>query len=269
MTKLPQNQFKHGLESGATQFGLWLGIPDTSVAEMMAGVGFDWLLVDHEHGPYELRDVMHTLQAIAPYNVGTIVRPVNGDPALLKKMCDIGVQSFLVPMIDTAEQAEAVVQAVNYPPTGSRGLGTSMARAARWNTVPNYLKNANSEICVIVQAETTTAMSNLEAIANVDGIDGVFIGPSDLSASMGHVGNVSHPDVVKTVSDGIEIIRRASKFAGLLCLDESQVAHYVSCGANFVGVGVDTLLIGNSARTLAAKFRTTEPDDESSPSVGY
>ncbi len=269
MTKFPRNQFKQGLESGDTQFGLWLSIPDTTVAEMMAGAGFDWLLVDHEHGPYELRDVMHTLQAVAPYEVGTIVRPVNDDPALLKKMCDIGVQSFLVPMIDTAEQAEAVVQAVNYPPTGRRGLGTSMARAARWNTVPNYLKKANAEICVIVQAETTTAIDNLEAIANVDGIDGVFIGPSDLSASMGYVGDVSHPDVIKTVSAGIETIRAASKYAGLLCLDDSQVAHYVSCGANFVGVGVDTLLIGNSARTLAAKFGSTEADDEPSSPAGY
>lgn len=267
MTNKLQNHFKAGLDSGRPQFGLWLAIPDNTIAEMMAGAGFDWLLIDHEHGPYELRDVMSHLQAMAPYDVAPIVRPVDDNPAFLKKLCDIGVQSFIVPMIDTAEQAANVVAAVKYPPSGRRGLGTSMARAARWNTIPGYLEHANENICVIVQAETTTAIENLEAIANVEGVDGVFIGPSDLSASMGHAGNVAHPEVVEVVSNGIRTIRNASKYAGLLCLDSAQVAHYTDCGANFVGVGVDTLLIGNAARQLAAQFCATD-DSDSSP-AGY
>jgi len=267
VTKEIRNPFKAGLESGQPQFGLWLGIPDTTVAEMMAGAGFDWLLIDHEHGPYELRDVMSHLQALAPYDVAPIVRPVDDNPGLLKKFCDIGVQSFIVPMIDTAEQAANVVAAVKYPPAGRRGLGTSMSRAAKWNTVPGYLEKANENICVIVQAETTTAIENLEAIAAVEGVDGVFIGPSDLSASMGHTGNISHPDVVETVSNGIRTIRNASKYAGLLCLDSKQVSHFTDCGANFIGIGVDTLLIGNAARQLAAQFRSTDNSD-SSP-AGY
>ena len=267
MSKNLGNRFRRGLESQRTQFGLWLGIPDISIAEMMACAGFDWLLIDHEHGPYELRDVMASLQAMSAYDVAPIVRPANGDAALLKKLCDIGVQSFLVPMIDTAEEARAVVEAVKYPPQGQRGLGTSMARAARWNTVPDYIKRANDEICVIVQAESVAAIANLESIASVDGIDGIFIGPSDLSASMGHAGNITHPDVIDTVSDALKTIRTASKHAGLLCLDTGMVPHFVECGANFVGVGVDTLLIGNAARNLAAHFRS---DDKDAPGdAGY
>ena len=266
MTDFPRNRFKAALDSGHPQFGLWLGIPDPSVAELLAGAGFDWLVVDHEHGPFELRDVMTHLQAMAPYDVAPIVRPVDDNPGLLKKLCDIGAQSFVVPMVETAEQAAAIVAAVRYPPAGRRGLGTSMARAAHWNTVPGYAQKANDEMCVIVQAETTNAIENLEAIAAVDGVDGVFIGPSDLSASMGHLGDTGHPDVMDTVSEGIRRIRAAGKHAGLLCLDESKVAHFVDCGANFIGIGVDTLLIGNSARSLAAKYSPTA--DDSAP-AGY
>ena len=255
MTDMPRNKFRACMETGRTQFGIWLGIPDTSVAEILAGAGFDWLLIDHEHAPFELSDVLAHLQAMAPYDVAPLVRPVNGDPALLKKFCDIGAQSFIVPMIDTAEQAAEVVSAVKFPPEGKRGLGTSLARAARWNAVPGYLDKANDEMVLIVQAETVTALANLEAIATTPGIDGVFIGPSDLAASMGHTGNIAHPEVIGAIGDALRKIRDAGKYAGLLCLDHSRVAHFEECGANFIGVGVDTLLIGNAARHLAAHYR--------------
>ena len=268
MNDMPRNRFKAGLESGDPQFGAWLSIPDPSVAEIMAGAGFDWLLIDHEHGPFELRDVMSHLQAMAPYDVAPVVRPVDDNPALLKKLCDIGAQSFIVPMIDTPEQAAAVVGAVKYPPEGRRGLGTSMARAARWNTVPGYVQHANDEMCVVVQAETVTAIDNLEAIARTDGVDGVFIGPSDLSASMGKAGtgNGLHPEVLESINNALHTIRKAGKHAGLLCLDKPWISNFVREGANFVGVGVDTLLIGNSARRLAAGLKSG--DDEAGPS-GY
>jgi 4-hydroxy-2-oxoheptanedioate aldolase len=262
MTDTPRNRFKAKISGTATIYGLWLGIPDNSIAEMMACAGFDWLVIDHEHGPYEIRDVMSHLQAIAAYDVAPVVRPVDSNPALLKKLCDIGAQTFLVPMIDTAEQAASVVDAVKYPPAGSRGLGTSMARAARWNSVPGYIGQADEEMCVIVQVETTTAMKNLDAIAAIDGVDGVFIGPSDLSASMGYAGNATHPEVVAVASTGIRRIRDAGKHAGLLCLDEAQVRNYADCGANFIGVGVDTLLIGNAARSLAARFNDDDVSSE-------
>jgi 4-hydroxy-2-oxoheptanedioate aldolase len=259
-----RNRFRAGLESGKSQYGVWLGLPDQTAAEIMAGAGFDWLLVDHEHGAFELRDVMTHLQVMAGYDVAPIVRPADGNPTLLKKLCDIGAQSFIVPMIDTPEQAAAVVEAVRYPPDGIRGMGTSLARAARWNALSGYVGNANDEMVVIVQAETVTAIDNLEAIARTPGIDGVFIGPSDLSASMGHVGNVSHPEVVETVGNALTTIRAAGKHAGLLCLDPSMVAHYEERGANFVGIGVDTLLLGNAARGLAARCK-----DESATDAGY
>ena len=265
MTDTLRNRFRAGLESGNTQFGVWLGLPDSTAAEIMAGAGFDWLLIDHEHGAFELRDVMMHLQVMAAYDVAPIVRPVNGDAALLKKLCDIGAQSFVVPMIDTPEQAADVVSAVKYPPEGRRGMGTSLARAARWNALPGYVGRANEEMLVIVQAETTTAIDNLEAIANTPGIDGVFIGPSDLSASMGFVGQASHPDVEQAVSEALRTIRAAGKFAGLLCLDESKIPHFEECGANFIGVGVDTLLLGNAARGLAARCKS----DDESPEAGY
>jgi 4-hydroxy-2-oxoheptanedioate aldolase len=266
MSKMPRNQFRAGLESGAPQFGAWLGIPEPTAAEIMAGAGFDWLLVDHEHGAFELRDVMAHLRALAAYDVAPLVRPVSGDPALLKKLCDIGAQSFVVPMIDTAEQAADVVSAVKYPPDGIRGMGTSLARAARWNAVSGYAGKANDEMCIVVQAETVTAIENLEAIAATPGIDGVFIGPSDLSASMGHVGNAGHPEVVETVSAALRTIQAAGKYAGLLCLDASMIPHYVECGASFVGVAVDTLLLGNAARRLAARCKS---GDETSADAGY
>ena len=261
MSDMPQNRFRAGLESGRTQFGVWLGLPDQTAAEIMAGAGFDWLLIDHEHGAFELSDVMTHLQVMAAYDVAPIVRPADGNPTLLKKLCDIGAQSFIVPMIDTAEQAAAVVAAVRYPPDGQRGMGTSLARAARWNAVKGYVGSANDEMVVVVQAETVAAIENLESIANTPGIDGVFIGPSDLSASMGHVGNVSHPEVVETVSSALATIRAAGRHAGLLCLDEAMIARYEECGADFVGVGVDTLLLGNAARKLAARCSGNRSSD--------
>ena len=256
MTDMPRNRFRTALESGRTQYGVWLGIPDPSAAEIMAGAGFDWLLIDHEHGAFELHDVLSHLQVMAAYDVAPIVRPADGDPTLLKKLCDLGAQSFIVPMIDTPEQAAAVVRAVSYPPDGIRGMGTSLARAARWNAIPGYVGQANDEMLVVVQAETVTAIDNLESIANTPGIDGVFIGPSDLSASMGHVGNVAHPEVVDTIDKALKIIRAAGKHAGILCLDEAMVGHYEEAGASFVGVGVDTLLLGNAARRLATRFKS-------------
>ena len=166
MSDMPENRFRAGLESGATQIGVWLGLPDPTAAEIMAGAGFDWLLVDHEHGAFELREVMTHLQVMAAYDVAPIVRPADANPTLLKKLCDIGAQSFIVPMIDTPQQAAAVVEAVRYPPDGIRGMGTSLARAARWNAVQGYIGNANDEMVVVVQAETVTAIENLEAIAD-------------------------------------------------------------------------------------------------------
>ena len=266
---LPRNRFKQSLTGGGPVYGLWLGLPDPTVAELAAGSGFDWLLIDHEHGPFELRDIMQHLQAVAPYPVAPIVRPVEGNPALLKKMLDIGVQTLLIPMVETAEQARELVSAALYPPAGTRGLGTSMARAAQWNRVPGYLHQANDEICLLLQVETATAMENLDAILAVDGVDGVFIGPSDLSASMGHIGDAGHPEVREAIGHGLASIKAAGKLAGLLCMDPELVASYVEQGADFVGVGVDTLILGQGMVRLAEQFKSGKTPAPDKPQAGY
>lgn len=265
---LPINRFKRAMASSQPQFGAFLGLPGSSVAELMAAAGFDWLLIDHEHAPFELSDILAHLQAMAPYDVAPIVRPVDDNPGLLKKFLDIGVQSFLVPMVDTPEQARSIVRALRYPPAGTRGLGASLARAAGWGQVSDYLHKANDEICLLVQVETTQALQNLPQILQVDGVDGVFIGPSDLSASMGHVGNPAHPEVVTAISAGLEAIAGAGKYAGVLCLDPALVASYRASGANFIGVGVDTMILGHSARQLARSFKS-DASPSPAPATAY
>lgn len=263
--QLPINRFKQALQQDKTLFGLWLGLPDSISAEICAGAGFDWLLIDCEHACYSERDVLHHLQAIAAYPTAPLVRAASQDAAHLKKLLDIGAQSLLIPMVDTPAQAEALVQAVNYPPLGQRGLGTSMARAAQWNGVPGYLQNANDEICLIVQAETQTALDNLDAIIAVDGVDAVFIGPSDLSASMGYIGEPGHPNVRGAVNDALQRINNAGKIAGVLAVEQALAKEYADNGAHFVGVGVDAALLAQGARNLAAQCRQEAIEE----SAGY
>jgi 4-hydroxy-2-oxoheptanedioate aldolase len=266
---LPRNRFRQAMASGETRYGLWLGLPDTTAAEIAAGAGFDWLLIDHEHAPFELADILAHLQAIAPYDVAPLVRPVDDNPTLLKKLLDIGVQTFLVPMVESAAQAQAIVSALRYPPAGKRGLGTSLARAAAWGQVPDYLHRANAEICLLVQVETVAALANLTQILAVDGVDGVFIGPSDLSASMGYIGNPGQPEVVTAISDALRAITAAGKFAGVLCIDPALARDYRACGAGFIGVGVDTQILAQGARRLAQSFKPGKALADGETPAGY
>lgn len=266
MTKLKKNSFKRALQEDRPLFGLWQGIVDTSVAEIGAGAGFDWLLIDAEHAPFDVRSILAHLQAVEPYASSAIVRPVEGQTALIKQLMDIGVQTLLVPMVNTAEQAQQVVRAAKYPPEGVRGLGTSMARASNWNRTPDYLTKANDEICVIVQIETAEAIENIEAIVAVDGVDAVFIGPSDLSAAMGHIGNPGHPEVVAAVSKGFDVIRAAGKHAGVLAVTDELVEQYLNAGAKFIGIGCDAALLANATRQLASKYIDDVDDNKT---AGY
>jgi 4-hydroxy-2-oxoheptanedioate aldolase len=195
---------------------------------------------------------MAHLRAMAPYPVAPIVRPVNGDPALLKKFLEMGAQTFIVPMIDTPEQAQACADAVYYPPEGHRGVGTALARASRWNQVPDYLHTANAEICLIVQAETVTALENLDAILAVENVRGVFIGPSDLAASLGRIGQGNDPELVARCIEAIKKIKAAGKVAGILTAHEELIQQSAEAGADFIGIGVDTLLLGEALRQRAA-----------------
>ena len=248
------NYFKQALSNDKPLFGLWQGIANTTVAEISAGAGFDWLLIDTEHGPFALGDVLAHLQAVAPYPVSPIVRPVEGSAAEIKRLLDIGAQTLLVPMVNNAEQARDIVAAAKYPPEGYRGLGTSMARAANWNRDGDYLKTANDQICVIVQIETLAGVENIEEIVAVDGVDAVFIGPSDLSAAMGHIGQPGHPEVVATIERCFTVIQQAGKQAGVLAVTKELVARYVQQGARFIGVGVDASLLANATTQLAAEY---------------
>jgi len=266
---LPKNKFKQALLAGEIQYGLWLGLPDSTCAEIAAGAGFDWLLIDMEHAPFEVRSAFSHLQAISAYPTSAIVRPLYGERNILKQLLDIGVQTFLVPNVDTPEQAEELVRACRYPPEGIRGLGTSLARAANWNRIPGYLKKANKEICLIVQAESTLAIENLGAIARVEGVDAVFIGPSDLSASMGHIGDAGNPEVVEVIEQGFKTIKAAGKAAGVLAIDPALVESYIDKGASFVGVGVDSMILANATLRLAQQFCGDGPLEDEQPQAGY
>lgn len=263
---IKKNVFKQSLSATKPMFGLWMGIPDTTVAEIGAGAGFDWVLIDAEHGPFDLTSVLHHLQAIESHPVSTIVRPVEGQTALIKQYLDIGVQTLLIPMVDTAEQAEHLVQASYYPPMGIRGLGTSMARAANWNRTPDYLQRANEEICLIVQIESVEGLKNIDEIVALEGVDAVFIGPSDLSASMGYIGNPGHPEVVSAIEGAFKTIIAAGKHAGVLAVTKELVETYVAANASFIGVGVDAALLANATKQLAADFIS---DVDSEKSAGY
>jgi len=253
------NTFKAALQRNEPQFGLWLGLADSYSAEICAGVGFDWLLIDGEHAPNDVRTILGQLQAIAAYPVHPVVRPPIGDVHLLKQLLDIGAQSLLIPLVESAEYARQLVSATRYPPNGIRGVASALARAARWGRVPNYLDAADAEICLLVQIETRKGLAALDEIAAVEGVDGVFIGPADLSAALGHRGNPTHPDVQAAIEDAISRIRAAGKAPGILVTDEALARRYLSLGCTFVAVGLDVSLLARAARDLARKFTSSQP----------
>ena len=252
---MPINTFKQRLRSGQAQIGLWLGLADPYCAELAANAGFDWLLLDGEHAPNDLRSLLAQLQAVAPYPAQPIVRPVIGDTALIKQLLDIGAQTLLVPMVESAEQARQLVRAMRYPPHGVRGVGSALARASRWNSIPDYLDQADDQMCLLVQVENCEGLANLDAICAVEGVDGVFIGPADLSAAMGQRGNPGHPEVQAAIEEAIVRITRAGKAAGILSADETLARRYIELGAAFVAVGVDTTVLMRGLQVLAGTFK--------------
>ena len=254
---MPINTFKQRLKSGKAQIGLWLGLANPYCAELAANADFDWLLIDGEHAPNDIRSMLGQLQAIAPYTSHPVIRPVAGDATLIKQILDIGTQTLLIPMVESAEQARELVRAVHYPPSGVRGVGSALARASRWNSVPGYLDKADEQICLLVQIESLKGLENLDAIVNVEGVDGVFIGPADLSAAMGHRGNPGHPEVQAVIEDTIIRIRDAGKAPGILSADERLARRYIALGAAFVAVGVDTSVLMQGLQALTSKFRNT------------
>jgi 4-hydroxy-2-oxoheptanedioate aldolase len=253
--QLPVNHFKRALAERRPQIGLWLAMTHPYPAEIVAGAGFDWLLIDNEHAPNQLQSTLAQLQALAPYPTHPIVRPAWNDPVEIKRLLDIGAQTLLVPMVQNADEARAAVQAMRYPPSGVRGVGSALARASRWNRVDDYLAQADAQMCTLIQVETAESLTHLDAILAVEGVDGVFIGPGDLAASMGHLGEPGHPEVRKTIDDTIGRIVASGKAAGILSADQAQARHYLSLGATFVAVGTDVTLLARSAEQLAQAFK--------------
>jgi 4-hydroxy-2-oxoheptanedioate aldolase len=252
--ELPVNRFKQQIAQGHAQIGLWLGWASPYTAEALAGCGFDWLLIDGEHAPNTVASTLSQLQAIAPYPVQPVARLVEGDAALIKQYLDIGVQTLLIPMVESAEQAKYLVEAMRYPPDGIRGVAGA-TRATRWNQIENYVLKANAEVCLLVQVETVAGLSQLAEIAAVDGVDGIFFGPSDLSASMGFPGQLEHPDVRHAIFEGIKTVLAANKAPGILSAKPAAAKEYLDAGCLFVAVGIDTMLLMNAARELAGVFK--------------
>lgn len=250
--RIPENTFKAALARGHAQIGLWLGLANPYAAEVVAGAGFDWLLIDGEHAPNTVPTILAQLQAIAAYPSHPVVRVPWNDAVAVKQVLDLGAQTLLVPMVQSADEARAAVAATRYPPHGVRGVGSALARASRWNRVDDYLRRANERIAVLVQVETRAGLDAIDAIARVDGVDGVFIGPADLAADLGHLGEPAHPDVQAAID---RAIAAAGKAAGILSADPAAARRYLEAGATFVAVGVDTTLLARGAERLAAQFK--------------
>ncbi|GAA1927542.1 4-hydroxy-2-oxoheptanedioate aldolase [Microbacterium aoyamense] len=234
--------------------GMWASSGSALVAEICAGSGLDWLLIDMEHSPNGLESVLAQLQAVAAYPITPVVRVPIGDIVTIKQVLDLGAQNLLVPMISSAAEAEEVVASVRYPPRGRRGVGSALARSARWNRVDDYLADADDHTSLFVQIETTTGVEAAGEIAAVDGVDGIFVGPSDLAASMGLLGQQGHPDVEAAVLRTFEAVLAAGKPVGVNAFDPATADRYLAAGARFVLVGADVALLARGSEALAARF---------------
>ncbi|MGQ2916272.1 HpcH/HpaI aldolase family protein [Microbacterium aurantiacum] len=234
--------------------GIWVCSGSPLVAEICAGSGLDWTLIDMEHSSHSLDSVLAQLQAVAAYPITPVVRVPIGDVVVIKQVLDLGAQNILVPMVSSVTDAERVVSAVRYPPRGIRGVGSALARSARWNRVDGYLDDADRHVSLFVQIETAGGVEAAAEIAAVDGVDGVFVGPSDLAASMGLLGQQTHPEVRAAVLRTFDAVRAAGKPVGVNAFDPDVADGYLAAGASFVLVGADVALLARGSEALAARF---------------
>jgi 4-hydroxy-2-oxoheptanedioate aldolase len=252
--QLPKNRFKHAIAAGQQQIGLWCSLPSAFAAEIVAPAGFDWLLFDTEHAPSSVPTVLSQLQAVAAYDVSPCVRAPWNDMVMIKRLLDIGAQTILLPYVQSAEEAERAVLAMRYPPAGMRGV-SGLTRATRFGRVEDYARRASEELCLIVQVETQEALDGLEGIARVEGVDGVFIGPADLSASLGYPSEQGHPAVRSAIDDAIRRVRACGKPAGILTPDTAFAQHCIEVGTVFTAVAIDIGILARGAERLAQQFR--------------
>lgn len=254
ITDLPQNGFKRAIAGGRQQVGLWVSLASPYSAEIVAGSGFDWMVIDTEHSPNEVDTTLAQLQVCAAYPVMPVVRPAWNDTVLIKRHLDIGAQTLLVPYVQNGEEAAKAVAAIRYPTRGVRGVA-GVTRAARFGRVKDYAKRAEEELCLLVQVETREGLDKIEEIARTDGIDGVFIGPADLAAALGHLGDAQNAQVQSAIKDAILRIRACGKPAGILATDEASTRRYIEWGTVFTAVGLDIMVLARETEKLAAKFK--------------
>ncbi|RBP98886.1 HpcH/HpaI aldolase family protein [Bifidobacterium xylocopae] len=252
---ITHNVFKQALKEDRRLLGLWLAFGSATAAEVSANSGFDWVLIDGEHGPYDLTTMLDVLRAVHGYPVSPIVRPANSDPVLIKQVLDLGAQTLLLPMVNSREEAELMVKATRYAPEGIRGVGAVLARSGEWGRIPDYIRVADDEICLIVQVESREALEHVDEIASVDGIDAVFIGPADLSASLGYPDAAEAPEVQDAIHRAFDIIGSHDKAIGSLAFDADLAKKYFDWGANFVAVAGDTDLYVHALDRELALFR--------------
>ena len=255
--RAPTNPFKIALSQSKALFGCWLGLASPISTELMGTTGFDWLVIDGEHGPNDLRSIYAQLQVLEASDSHAVVRVPIGETYLIKQILDAGAQTILVPMVETAEQASQLVRDVTYPPHGERGVGYAVARAGLFSKRTQYGTTADAEICLLVQVENLRGLENLDEILSVEGVDGVFIGPADLAADMGHMGDAMHPDVIDTILNAITRIKAAGKAPGILATQDTMIQAALDAGAQFVAVGADVLILSQTARNLSEKWKTT------------
>jgi 4-hydroxy-2-oxoheptanedioate aldolase len=252
--EFPVNELKRNLRAGKVQTGCWVSLASVASAEICAGAGFDWVLIDMEHAPNELPMVHNQLHAAAAYPGSTVVRAPWNDTVLIKRLLDVGVQSLLLPYVQNAEEARRAVAAVRYPPAGVRGVSAN-SRANRFGRVKDYFTRADDEVCLLLQIETRAAIDQIEKMAAIDGVDCLFIGPQDLAASLGHLGNPGHPEVKAAIGEAIARIKAAGKAPGLLNFNEAEAKGWIEKGAQFVAVTSDQFLLARESAAVAARFK--------------
>lgn len=248
------NNFKSGLKQKQL-IGLWLALGEAGVAEVCSQLGFDWILIDGEHGPNDLRSILAQLRAANGTDTSAVVRLASDDRVLIKRHLDIGAQTLLIPMIESAEQAREVVRSCHYAPKGARGVGAGMARASNYGSVTDYIDTAADEICILLQVETRAGIAALDEILAVEHVDGVFVGPSDLAADMGHPGGVMHPEVQKEIVSAIKKINASQKASGILTFGRKLAHSYHDLGVNFIAVGSDVGGLVSALKELRSDFK--------------
>ena len=251
----PLNKLKQALAEGRRTIGCWLVLGDAYAAEIAASSGFDWCVIDNEHAPNDIRSTLAQMQALGQTPTSAVVRPPIGETYILKQFLDIGCQTFVIPMVESAAQAAELVRATRYPPEGARGVGASTARASGFNSYTDYLQTANAQICLFAQVESRTGLNALPDILAVDGVDGVFIGPSDLSADLGYLGNPNAPEVLAAIDNALDAIADAGKASGIFAIDPRDAERYLARGINFVAIASDINSMASALRWTVNRFR--------------